>query len=112
MVDRVFRGDRLKMLRESRGQSQNDLERAVGVSHVQISRYESGKSEPSLDIVAKFARSLDVTADYLLGMVDIPDEYLKPQDLSPTELRLLDAFRRGDLRDAMSLLALARDSSS
>jgi transcriptional regulator with XRE-family HTH domain len=112
MVDRVFRGDRLKIMRESRGLSQNDLERAVGVSNVQISRYESGKSEPSLDIVAKFAKSLDVTADYLLGMVDIPEEHLKPQDLSPTELRLLDAFRRGDLRDAMSLLALARDSSS
>lgn len=109
-MDKVFRGDRLKAVRDLRGMSQNDLERVVGVSNVQISRYESGRTDPSLDIVIKFAKALDVTADYLLGMVDVPDEYLKPQDLSPTEARLLDAFRRGDLRDAMSLLA--RDSSS
>jgi transcriptional regulator with XRE-family HTH domain len=110
MVDKVFRGERLRAVRELRGMSQNDLERVIGVSNVQISSYESGRAEPSLDIVAKFARTLDVTADYLLGMVDVPNEYLKPQDLSPTEARLLDAFRRGDLRDAMSVLA--RDSSS
>jgi transcriptional regulator with XRE-family HTH domain len=109
-MDKVFRGERLKAVRETRGLSQNDLERVTGVSNVQISRYEQGKSEPSLEIVAKFAKTLDVTVDYLVGAVDMPDEYFNPQDLSPTELRLLDAFRRGDLKDAMNLLS--RNASS
>lgn len=110
MVNKVFRGERLREVRESRGMSQADFEQLVGVSHVQISRYEAGKTEPSLDIITRFAKALNITVDYLVGMVDKDNEYLNPQDLSPTEARLLDAFRRGDLRDAMDVLA--RDNSA
>ena len=104
-MKKVFRGDRLKEIRELRGLSQTDLEQLTEVSNVQIYRYETGKNEPSPDIIARFSRSLNISADYLLGLVDRPQDSLTPQDLSPTEARLLDAFRRGDLRDAMSVLA-------
>lgn len=110
MANKVFRGDRLKVVRESRGLSQEDLGQLTDMSNMQIYRYENGKNEPSPDAVVRIAKTLNVTSDYLLGMVDKPEEYLNPQDLSPTEARLLDAFRRGDLRDAMDVLA--RDTSS
>lgn len=102
-VTKIFRGDRLKEVRELRGLTQVDLGERAGMSHIQVYRYETGRNEPSPDMIARFAKALDVTADYLLGLVDLPTDHLKPQDLSPTEARLLDAFRRGDLRDAMDV---------
>lgn len=108
-MTKIFRGDRLKEIRELRGLSQVDLGERAGMSHIQVYRYETGRNEPSPDMIARFAKALDITADYLLGLVDLPAEHLTPQDLSPTEARLLDAFRRGDLRDAMSVLS--RNSS-
>jgi len=110
MVKKVFRGDRLKDVRERRGLSQADLGQIADMSNMQVYRYENRKSEPSPDIVVRLSRALDITSDYLLGMVDKPEGYLNPQDLSPTEARLLAAYRRGDLRDAMDVLA--RNTSS
>lgn len=110
MANKVFRGERLKEMRERRGLSQTDLEQIAGISNMQISRYESGKSEPTPEVIVKLANGLNVTTDYLLGLVSKPEEHIEIQDLSPIEARLLDAFRRGDLRDAMSVFA--RDSSS
>jgi transcriptional regulator with XRE-family HTH domain len=110
MANKVFRGERLKEVRESRGLSQTDLEQLTGISNMQISRYESGKSEPTPEVIVKLANNLSITTDYLLGLVANPEDHLELQDLSPTEARLLAAFRRGDLRDAMSVFA--RDSSS
>jgi len=107
--NRVFRGDRLKEVRDSRQMSQEDLGRASDVASMQIYRYENGKVEPTPDIVVKLASALEVTTDYLLGLVDTPHEYLTVQELSPDERRLLSAYRRGDLRDAM--MVLARESS-
>lgn len=107
--NRVFRGERLKHVRESRGMSQEDLGRASDIASVQVYRYENGKAEPTPDLVVKMASALEITTDYLLGLVDKPDGYLVPQELSPDERRLLSAYRRGDLRDAM--LVLAHESS-
>jgi len=100
---RVFRGDRLKRIRTERNLTQDDLNNRLGFGANQIYKYESGKSDPSAEIFVRIANELEVTTDWLLGLVAEPNEYLQEKDLSSAERKLLSAFRRGDLRDLMRI---------
>ena len=64
-------GLRLKHLREERRWSQKDLGKAVGVSNVSISGYESGNRFPDTETLTRIADALEVSTDYLLGR-DVP----------------------------------------
>ena len=39
----------------------------VGLTYIQIGRYETEKSNPSSDILQKLAQALDTTSDYLMN---------------------------------------------
>jgi repressor LexA len=71
-------GERLRKIRTERNLNQDDLAALSGVAQATISEYESGKrrAAPRSDQVAKLATVLGVTADYLLGLVDIPNANL------------------------------------
>ena len=69
--------ERLKNSRESRGMTQIQLCEASGVSQAQLSLYESGQRSPTAETLIKLARSLGVSVDYLLGLVDISEAHLK-----------------------------------
>ena len=62
-------GDRVRQQRKALGMTQEQLETASGVPQGSISRIESGVAE---DIYAStvlgFAKALQVSADYLLGL--------------------------------------------
>jgi repressor LexA len=60
------------MTRESKGMTQSQLCDASGVSQAQLSLYESGQRSPTADTLMKLAKSLNVSVDYLLGLVDSP----------------------------------------
>jgi transcriptional regulator with XRE-family HTH domain len=102
---RIFRGDRLKLIRENRGLTQDDLNTRLGFGPTQIYRYETGKADPSPDVLVRIAVELEVTTDWLLGLVNEPTERLQENELSNAERKLLSAFRRGDLRDLMRIAA-------
>ena len=59
-------GIRIAILRISKGWSQAELARRIGVSASAVGMYEQGRREPSLDIVVQLARVFGVTTDYLL----------------------------------------------
>lgn len=105
----VFRGQRLKEVRERRGFTQDDLQSRLGFGNTQIHRYETGKSEPSPEALVKLSKELNVTADYLLGLVDNPNEYLTDEPLTPGEARLIALIRSqdtiGSVRAVTDLLA-------
>lgn len=61
-------GPRLKKLRESRRMNQITLASVICVSPTTISLYETGASQPQLDILIKLADFFCVTTDYLLGL--------------------------------------------
>lgn len=107
MADRkkIFRGDRLKLIRENRGLTQDDLNSRLGFGPAQIYRYETGKADPSPEVLVRIARELEVSTDWLLGLVATPTEYLQEQGISADERKLLSAYRSGDLRNAMRILA-------
>src|SRR5687767_11127979 len=105
MRDKVFRGDRLKQAREQRGWSQQDLGERFGSSKTVIYRYEAGLAEPTPLQITRLALELDVTTDWLLGVVDEPNGYLQPaQPVTAEEQRFLEALRSGNFRKLLSLI--------
>ena len=92
----------IKDIRMRRNLSQAQVAKALGVSSVVYSRYESGTRQPSIDIILQLADLLGVTVDYLLGRQDIEDS-----TLSDYEVSLLMASRKADERakqDALNML--------
>ncbi|MFV2074387.1 MAG: helix-turn-helix domain-containing protein [Thermoanaerobaculales bacterium] len=69
-------GKRLTGMRKARGFTQQSLADTAGIHVVQVRRYETGVSQPSLEILRKLAVALSVRADELLF-----DEY----DRGPTD---------------------------
>lgn len=96
-----MRADRLKLRREQLGLTQEETAKLLGVPHQMYYRYEKGVTKPSSDVLAKIAPKLDVTADWLLGLVEEQTTNITESDLSPTERLLIDAVRRGATIEAI-----------
>lgn len=59
-------GIRIAILRISKGWSQAELARRIGVSTSAVGMYEQERREPSLGLLVRMAQELGVTTDYLL----------------------------------------------
>jgi transcriptional regulator with XRE-family HTH domain len=86
------RGDRIKSLRKIHTINQAQLAEAIHVNQNQISKYERGLDNPSMETLIRMAQVLGTTTDYLLGLTDVPDPV--PPDLSPAEAEMV-TFMRG-----------------
>jgi transcriptional regulator with XRE-family HTH domain len=53
-------GDRIRQLRESKKQTQRDIEARTGLRRCYISRVERGHTVPAIDTLEKFAHALEV----------------------------------------------------
>ena len=62
--------ERLKQIRIERGLRLKDVAEHLEVTVRSISRYENGSREPSIEVIVKFCKLYDVSADYLLGLTD------------------------------------------
>ena len=85
---------RLRQAREQRGLTQRQLGQLCGITLFQISRYETNKSDITGRSLEAVARSLDVTADYLLGLSQLKKGQKGNSPLNEEELVILDIFRR------------------
>ncbi len=65
-------GERLKMLREKAGVSQQKIADMVGLTQQAVGKWENDKAEPDLATVAKLAEFFDCSTDYLIGKSDDP----------------------------------------
>ena len=54
--------------------SQVSLAQILGVTPTQVSDMEKGKTSTSLDRLVILCQTLDVSADYLLGLRDTPKD--------------------------------------
>ena len=61
-------GDRLKELRESKNLTIRQLSKELGISHVAVHRWESGKRYPSYEYLIMLAKFFNVSTDYLCGL--------------------------------------------
>lgn len=71
--------ERLKQLRKNANLSQHQLAKEAGVPQTSINFYESGKRQPTIDVLVKFSQYFHVSADYLLGLVDEPQGDISPE---------------------------------
>lgn len=74
MLNRELFGRRVKLLRLQKGMSQVSLAQILGVTPTQVSDMEKGKTSTSLDRLVILCQTLDVSADYLLGLRDTPKD--------------------------------------
>lgn len=58
--------ERLRTTRKEKGLTQQELARLVELHVAQIRRYESGSSQPTLDVIRKLAIALSISADTLI----------------------------------------------
>lgn len=58
---------RIKQLRLENKLTQSELAEKIGLSYIQIGRYEKGKSNPSADILQKLADVFNTSSDYLMN---------------------------------------------
>ena len=90
----MFISERIKELRTGKKLTQSDLATEVGLTYVQIGRYETGKSSPSAEVLQKLAAALDTTTDYLMNGSN--DEVVSAQ---LTDKELLSQFREVEKLD-------------
>jgi len=58
-------GNRIKELRKKHNLTQSELAEKVGLTYVQIGRYEKRGAIPSADVLPKLAEALNTTTDFL-----------------------------------------------
>lgn len=67
---------RIKEFREMLGLSQKDFGKALGIPHVQILRFEKGRSNPTFETIEKIATTFQVNPSWLIGW----SENIKPNN--------------------------------
>lgn len=103
--------DTIRILRQEKSLTTDDVAKAIGVSGSAYRNYERGERSPSFEILVKLADFYGVTTDYLLGREPAPDPFgelrIDPND----EKAVLDRYMsfppqtRAVLLDALRQLA-------
>lgn len=85
-------GERLRILREESGFSQNKLAKLIGIQQSSLNRYESGFSNPTPETLLWFADYFDVSMDFIFGRTDKPQgkNYKYKPKLDPEMARFVE----------------------
>ena len=70
---------RVKKIRKAHGEQQKELAEAIGATQATISDIENGRKATSFDRLAEICKHYNVSADYLLGLIDEPRELISPK---------------------------------
>ena len=92
--------ERVVRLRKERGWTQQELADRVGVKVLQIRRYESGTSQPTLEVIKRLAIALSVTSDTLIFDADERG----PSDDLKLQFEAVSKFDEEDRKIAKALL--------
>lgn len=79
---------------------------AMGVTKATISAFAKNGTTPKGDTVARAAQMLDVSADYLLGLIDDPHAVEVNKELSATEEHAIALIRELNAEGAEAALAM------
>jgi len=108
----VVIGKRLRELREANGLSQGDVEDRTGLLRIYISHVENGHSTPTLKVLEKWAKALDVDLYqlFVVGQGE-PKAHVIPEKIpgGAQERTLLRLFGQMPIEDRALLISLARE---
>lgn len=85
----------LRLLREERKLSQQNLADEFDIAQSQIQNYETGGYQPNIETLQKYADYFDVSVDFLLGRTHIrhKSKEVKEYELSTEEQKLVNRYR-------------------
>ena len=70
---------RIRELRKERKMTQTQLAELLATTQDTVSLWELGKSYPDIPSLVRLCDIFDVSADYLLGLIDEPRELISPK---------------------------------
>lgn len=91
----------LKLLRNEKNMSQQELAEALGISKSSINMYERGERQPNFEVLETIADFFNVDIDYLLGRTNKTTKIINPNTIAahfdgdeytPEELDEIKAF--------------------
>ncbi|WP_427339585.1 helix-turn-helix domain-containing protein [Caloranaerobacter sp. DY30410] len=87
--------ERLKLLREEKGLTQQDIANILDVGRATIAGYETKGKQPDYEKLKKLADFFNVSIDYLLGRTDIrnPEKELTPEEKYPKVTDVEEAMK-------------------
>lgn len=91
---------RLAAIRKARGLTQQQMSEVIGIHLSQVKRYESGDTQPSLDVLRKIALALNISADLLL----FEENERGPSDDLRMQFEALSQFSPDEKKVAKELL--------
>ena len=74
MLNLEMIGNKIALLRKQKNMKQNELADALYVTHQAVSKWENGKSIPSIEILYDLTQLFNVSIDYLLNDSEILDD--------------------------------------
>ncbi len=110
--ERMEIGNRLCELRRAKGLTQDALGKRAGLTPIRISRVENGHVTPSLAVLVRWAKALDVELYQLFFVEDGKPEARKLPEHIPVQAQersLLGLFRQMGSEDRSLLVSLARE---
>lgn len=82
-------GERLKMLRNKKKLTQEELANKLDVTKACISCYENSTREPSINTLIKLSQIFSVSIDYLVGFDYVSKNKLGKVNLTKSEVDLI-----------------------
>ncbi len=101
-------GQRLRQIRKTKGLSQGDIEKQVGLLRCYVSRVECGHTIPNLGTLEKWAKALD-TPLYELFLIDTVSPRERPAErVDPKHQQFFYLLRKMDKSDRQMFLFAAK----
>lgn len=69
--------DRIRALREDNDLTQKEIASILNMSQTGYSKYETGENDIPTKILIDLAKYYDTSIDYLLGITDVKEPYLR-----------------------------------
>ena len=69
--------DRIRALREDNDLTQKEIASILNMSQTGYSKYETGENDVPTKILIDLAKYYDTSIDYLLGITDVKEPYLR-----------------------------------
>jgi transcriptional regulator with XRE-family HTH domain len=83
------------------GLTQQDVAKALGIkNYQQYAQWETGEVEPGGTKIEMLSKALRCSADYLLGLVEQPNDVFSEENLTDYEKKMLYYFRNGQFIEA------------
>ncbi len=67
-------GDRIVQLRKKKGLTRIELAKKLGIPQTTLRNYETNICEPRYELLIQIANEFQVSADYLIGITDRPEQ--------------------------------------